>query len=223
MVILQLTTVLRNTRYGRDRFHCVWWNRIYKIWNPKYFNRLSIYRELSTYLITYLHPYSMEQSPWEANRFSTSQEIPRILWKSKVQYRIHKWPPPVPILSQLSAVQTLACHFLKIHFNIIPHLRLSQLVLIWLLSFTYFTLQFAVKRLLVRCLRQCVSCRIVVSLRMTSRRSKYVAHLDTQTLEVLMQLFFDWSDFLSVILGSNSTYRHVEHSDSPRCAQRLFP
>jgi len=64
--------------------------------------------------------YFMDHSPsWEPNRFSASQEIPRILWNQEVHYRIHKCPPTVSIVSQLDPIYTLTSHFLKIHIKII--------------------------------------------------------------------------------------------------------
>ena len=62
----------------------------------------------------------MQQIPsWTANRFSASQEIPRILWNLKVHCRIYKCLPPVPIiLSQINPVHAPS-QFLKSRLSII--------------------------------------------------------------------------------------------------------
>jgi len=70
----------------------------------------------------YLFTYSMERSlSWETNRCSAGQEIPRILWKSKVHYRSHKCPLPIHIFSQLDPVHTPTSHFLVLS----SHLRVG--------------------------------------------------------------------------------------------------
>jgi len=67
----------------------------------------------------------MQQSPREANRFSASQEIPRILWNPMVHYGIHKCPSPVPILSHVYSVHTPRTTSWRFILILSSHLRLS--------------------------------------------------------------------------------------------------
>ena len=74
----------------------------------------------STIQIASCHYLLHTASPsWEANRFSSCQEIPRILWNPKILYFIRKCPPYVPILSHHDSIHTPKYPFLKTLFNII--------------------------------------------------------------------------------------------------------
>jgi hypothetical protein len=82
---------------------------------------------LLTYLLTELSP-----SRGAAN-CAAPQEPPSILWNPNVQYRVHKSPPLVPILSHIHPIHSILSYLSKIHFNIVqaPASWSSQ----WSLSF----------------------------------------------------------------------------------------
>jgi hypothetical protein len=67
----------------------------------------------------------MEHSPWEAKVFSASQKVPRILWKPKVHYRSHNFPPLVLILSQLDPVHSPTLLLLLLLLLLFTAIKLS--------------------------------------------------------------------------------------------------
>ena len=51
----------------------------------------------------------MEHSPWDSNRLSASQEIPRIFWNPKFHYHVHKCHCHLS-LSWTSSIQSTPTH-----------------------------------------------------------------------------------------------------------------
>jgi hypothetical protein len=66
----------------------------------------------TVYLLTYL---LTELSPsWGAANSAATQELPSILWNPKVQYRVHKSPPLVPILSHIDPIHSIPSYLSQI-------------------------------------------------------------------------------------------------------------
>jgi hypothetical protein len=69
-----------------------------------------IYRYLTKQLMK-------KNSCWQANSHSTSQKIPRHSWNPKAQYRVHKSPPMISILSRMNQSTNSHTHLSKIYYK----------------------------------------------------------------------------------------------------------
>jgi hypothetical protein len=51
---------------------------------------------------------------WEAANCAATQDISKVVWISKVHYRVHKSPPLMPILNQINLVHTTPSYLIAI-------------------------------------------------------------------------------------------------------------
>jgi hypothetical protein len=66
-----------------------------------------------SYLLTELSP------SWGAINWAAAQDLPSFSWNPKVQYRVHKSAPLVPILSHIYPIHTIPSNLSKINFDIV--------------------------------------------------------------------------------------------------------
>jgi hypothetical protein len=89
-------------------------------WPLLHFLNLTDLTNSLTHSFTHSLIHCMEQSrSWNASSSSVTQKIPRIVWKTKVHYCIHRCPPFARILSWIIQVLAIPDDFFKVNLNII--------------------------------------------------------------------------------------------------------
>ena len=93
-----------------------------------------------TYLLAYLLTYSLNQSPsCEADWFSASQEIPRILWNPNVHYHIHLSESRVRSIQSMPPHPTSWRFILMLSSHLLLSVMYNHFYFFWhfLLTFTH--------------------------------------------------------------------------------------
>jgi len=91
----------------------LWWTDVMLKWFSISADKIPSYNSpMTSRYISKTH-YTEQSPSWEGDSSLVSQEIPRILYNPKVNYHIHKGPPPVPTLRDSSPIQAASSPVLE--------------------------------------------------------------------------------------------------------------